>query len=51
MAVAYKPSVLNKSLLKDGQVQFREWDWKGMEMIKELVEKLIKLKPEERISA
>jgi len=33
MAVAYKPSVLNKNLLKDGLVQFRERDWKGLDQV------------------
>lgn len=51
MAVAYKPSVLNKSFNKDGNVQFRDWDWKGYEEAKDLVLKLLKVNPEERISA
>lgn len=51
MAVAYKPQVLNKNLNKDGLIQFRERDWKGLDQVKDLVSKLLKVNPEERISA
>lgn len=31
MAVAYKPSVLSKTYHKDGVIQFRDRDWKGLD--------------------
>jgi len=47
MAVAYKPHVLDKQFSKTGVVPFRERDWKGLDLLKDLILKMLVLNPEE----
>lgn len=45
MAVAYKPQALDKLFYKSGVVPFRERDWRNMDLLKDLIEKMLKIDP------
>lgn len=51
MAVAYKPTVLDKTFAKSGNVPFRERDWRNMDLLKDLISKMLKIDANEWIGA
>jgi len=50
MAVAYKPTVLDNQIGVTGVIPFWDQDWKGLDLLRDLITKMLKVKPEDRIS-